>query len=143
MCSCPGAREGAPECLDDEGGPLDFAALAELAGRIGYVPRRELHCHPDVARWLMLTLPEAEPESPFTGAIGALTGVPVTEQADFESGAWELREDGEVTSSGRMQVPPWVTEPIELDVAFPRMIDRSHSWFPCVTPGPFAFGGII
>jgi hypothetical protein len=27
MCCCPGDCEGAPECLDDEGGPLPAVAL--------------------------------------------------------------------------------------------------------------------
>lgn len=124
-------------------GPLDFAALAELADRIGHVPRRELHCHPDVARWLMLTLPEAEPKFPFAGAIGSLTGVPVTEDPDFEPGAWELREDSEVTAVGRIQVPPWVTAPVKLDVTLPRMIDRYHPWFPCVPPAPLSVSSVI
>jgi hypothetical protein len=122
---------------------LGLADLTELAGRIGYVPRRELVCHPDVARLLMLTLPDAEPEFPFTGSIGALTGIPVIGNPDFEPGTWELREDGEVTASGHVEVPPWVTAPVTLDVTFPRMIDRSHPWFPCVPPASFALGGVI
>jgi hypothetical protein len=128
-----------------EGAPLDLAALAalaDLADRIGYVPRRELHCHPSVGRLLMLTLPEAEPEPPFTGSVGALTGIPVTVKPDFEPGAWEIREDDEVTASGHIDVPPWVTAPAEFDVTFPRMIDRSHSWFPYAPPPPFRLSGI-
>lgn len=29
MCGCPGDCEGGPECLDDEGGPLDKGALTD------------------------------------------------------------------------------------------------------------------
>jgi hypothetical protein len=116
----------------------DFTRLAELVGRIGRVPRRELRCHPDVARWLLLTLPEAEPGFPFTGAIGSLTGVPVVENADYQPGEWKLYEDGEAKACGRIRVPPWVTEPVKFDVAFPRMINRSHAWFPVASPAPMA-----
>lgn len=123
-------------------GPLDFAALAVLAGRIGYVPRRELHCHSSVARLLMLTLPEAEPEFPFTGAIGSLTGIPVIEAPDFEPGTWEIREDGEVTASGHLEVPSWVTAPVAFDVAFPRAADRLRWWLPLAPPAPFTVSGI-
>lgn len=127
--------------MTTEGAPLNLAALAELADRIGYMPRRELHCHPDVARRLMLTLPEAKPQFPFTGSIGALTGVSVIENPDFEPGAWEIREDGEVTASGYLEVPPWVTAPVVFDVALPRMIDRYHPWFTYVPPSPFISTG--
>ena len=117
--------------------------LAELADRIGYVPRRELHCHPDVARWLMLTLPEAEPEFPFAGSIGALTGVPVTEKPEFEPGTWELREDGEVTAAGHLEVLSWVTAPVAFDVTLPRMTDRYHPWFPCVAPSTLPISAVL
>lgn len=124
--------------------PLDFASLAELAGRIGYTPRRELHCHPSVSRLLMLTLPEADPEFPFTGSIGALAGIPVTEKPDFEPGAWEIREDGEVTASGRVDVPPWIAAPVRLDVTFPPVADRLRlrAWLPLAPPAPFMLSGI-
>lgn len=107
---------------------VDFTDVAELAERFGRVLRRELRCHPDVAKWLMLTLPEAQPEFPFTGAIGSLTGVPVIEQPDFEPGAWEILEDGEVTASGRIDVPSLVTEPVTFDVEFPATGRLSHLW---------------
>jgi hypothetical protein len=148
MCCCRGGYEGSgceggPECLDDEGGPLDLAALAELADRIGCVPRREFRCHPSVSRLLMLTLPEAEPGFPFTGSIGALTGIPVIENADFEPGAWELREDGEVTASGRIEVPAFVA-PVDLTpMSFPRVIDRTHPWFPYVPPSLLSISSAI
>jgi len=118
----------------------DFKALAELVERIGPVPRRELRCHPHVAKWLILTLPEAQPEFPFAGGIGSMTGIPVIEHADFEPGEWELREDGEVTAVGRIKVPSWVTAPIELDVTFPRVVDRPRLdlWFPIASPVPMA-----
>ncbi len=153
MCSCRGGYEGtgcegAPECLDDEGGPLpgtqdgalDLAALTELAGRIGHVPRRELRCHPDVSRWLMLTLPEAKPEFPFTGAVGSLTGVPVIENDGYQPGEWELYEDGEAKASGRIRVPSWVTEPIKLEFAAPSAIERLwlRGYLPAASPVPMA-----
>jgi hypothetical protein len=88
----------------------------------------------------MLTLPEAEPEFPFAGAVGSLTGIPVIKQADFEPGVWELFEDGEVKACGRIRVPPWVTEPIKLDVEFSPAADRlwRHSLFPITSPVPMA-----
>lgn len=108
---------------------LTYAELADLMAQFPTPVRRELRCHPDVARWLMLTLPDAaEPEFPFTGAIGAITGIPVTERADFEPGEWELREDGKVKASGHIDVPPWVTRPVEFDIEPPSFSVISRVW---------------
>lgn len=127
-----------------ESGTPDFTALTELADRIGRVPRRELHCHRDVRLWLTLTVPELEPQFPFTGS--ALTGVPVIEREDFEPGTWEIREDGEVTASGHIEVPSWVTAPIDLKFSpLPHMAD--HPWlnpgFRVMAPVPFSFASVI
>lgn len=38
MCACPGDCEGAPECLDDEGGPLGIVLnMAEVDAKLGEV----------------------------------------------------------------------------------------------------------
>lgn len=83
----------------------ELKAIADLLD--GWQPPKltELHCHPDVANWLMLTTAEAKPQFPFTGEIGALTGIPVFEEPEFADGAWELRRDGIVIDSGHVDVP--------------------------------------
>lgn len=84
----------------------ELKTLAELLGNREPLKLRELHCHPGVANWLMLTSkPAPEPDFLLTGRIGALTGIPVFEEPEFEDGAWELREDGEVVKSGHVDVP--------------------------------------
>ena len=131
--------------MTTESGPLDLAALAELADCIGRVPRRELHCHRDVRLWLALTLPELEPQFPFTGSTGTLTGVPVIEREDFEPGTWEIREDGEVTANGHVEVPSWVTAPVDFKFSpFPRMTDRPglNPGFRVMFPVPFSLSTI-
>lgn len=84
---------------------MDYQSVADLLGQFPKPKPCALHCHPDVANWLRLTTPEAKPEFPFTGSIGALTGIPVFEEPEFDDGNWELREDGLVHSSGHIDVP--------------------------------------
>lgn len=81
----------------------DLKAIADLLRSWEPPKLKELHCHPDVANWLMLT--SAEPGPQFPGQIGSLTGIPVFEEPEFEDGAWELREDGLVVTSGHVDVP--------------------------------------
>lgn len=79
--------------------------LAEIAAYFEAVPRPkryELHCHPDVAIALYAVSAPAEPEFPWSGAIGSLTGVPVIKKPDLERGRWELYEDGELIKSGML-----------------------------------------
>lgn len=79
-------------------GPEEWAQMLADAPK----PKlRALHCHPRVAEHLHAISVEAKPE--FPGAIGSLTGVPVIEHDDMQPGAWELREDGQVVSSGRLR----------------------------------------
>ena len=78
------------------------------------LPRYELRCGPGVIMWLRLTTPEAEPAPPWSGAISALTGVPVIESPELGRGDWEIRKDGEIDASGHIDVPEFVTRPIEL-----------------------------
>ena len=94
--------------------------LAALLGELPRLPQRELHCHPAVLRYLELTAPPREPDPPWTGSIGHLTGIPVIEKPDMERGAWELREDGKVVKSGT--IPWWLavlSEPIEVEFKYP------------------------
>lgn len=74
-----------------------------LSDALGHWEPPKLHCHPDVANWLMLVSAEAKPE--FPGEIGSLTGILVFEEPEFDDGTWELRRDGEVVSSGHVDVP--------------------------------------
>ena len=101
----------------------ELKAIADLLGNWEPPKLTELHCHPDVSNWLMLTTPEAKPEFPWSGAIGSLTGIPVFEEPEFEDGAWELRQDGKVVSSGHVDVP-YLARRIKLEfhepLAWPR-----------------------
>jgi len=82
---------------------MDFASLARLVERFPKPKRRELHCHPSVVAYLRMTLPEAEPEPPWSGAIGSLTGIPIMEKPELEPCAWEFYEDGEMVDSGTLR----------------------------------------
>ena len=124
-----------------------YAGIADLMAEYPAPVRRELRCHPHVARWLGFTLREARPEVPFTGAIGSLSGIPVFEAEDFEPGAWELREDGDIKVSGHIEVPAWfikLLEPVPFDISIPPVFERRRMdyWFPIAPPVPMAFSGI-
>lgn len=81
-------------------GPSDVAKAMEEVAKLR-LARQELHCHPRVTEHLRATSTETEPA--FPGTIGSLTGIPVIEHDDMQPGAWELREDGEVVSSGKLR----------------------------------------
>jgi hypothetical protein len=92
----------------------ELPRLTELLGDLKPPKRAELHCHRRVVNWLRLTSREAELPD---GAIGGLTGVLVVEDADMEPGAWERRQDGEVTASGNIGMP-WLdvlAEPLKIE----------------------------
>jgi hypothetical protein len=75
----------------------------DIARTMAALPRpkqRELHCHADVVEALRDALPDAEPEFPWSGAVGSATGIPVIEEPEFMPGVWELREDGKMVSFG-------------------------------------------
>lgn len=92
----------------------------------------ELHCHPDVANWLMLTTREAKPE--FPGQIGSLTGIPVVDEPEFADGAWELRRDGEIIKSGHVDVP-YLARKLKIEIRPPDLsaLRRHHYLGPWAT----------
>jgi hypothetical protein len=77
-----------------------YAGIAAMMAQFPRPVQRELHCAPDVVEALHLTLPEAEPEFPWSGAIGSITGIPVIEKPEFMPGVWQLLEDGKMTDFG-------------------------------------------
>lgn len=90
-----------PVTAQPEVAALTVSEIAELAVTWPEPKLRELHCHPRVTAHLLAVSSEAEPGPP--GAVGSLTGIPVIEHGDMPPGAWELRENGEVVSSGRLR----------------------------------------
>lgn len=122
-----------------------FDAMADLARQVPRLPRRELRCGPGVIMRLRLTMPEAEPSPPWSGTVGNLTGIPVIESPGLGRGDWEIIEDGEVTASGHIEVPEFVTRPIELPaVVVPGLTSRlACSAMLCSVPlSPFTITGV-
>jgi hypothetical protein len=102
-----------------------LSVLAALLGDITPPPRYELHCGPGVITWLRLTTPDAEPEPPWSSAIAGLTGIPMTEVPELARGEWQILRDGDVTASGRIEIPDFVTRPVELaPIGLPAFTDR-------------------
>jgi hypothetical protein len=65
--------------------------------------RQELHCHADVVEALkkQTAMPEAE-RVLFGDDVARICGTNVFIDADLGPGEWQLREDGEIVSSGRL-----------------------------------------
>lgn len=66
--------------------------------------RRELHCAADVVEALRKVAGEPEPTSQRLPARLQITGINLVVVPDFQSGEWELREDGEAVMCGRLRL---------------------------------------
>jgi hypothetical protein len=84
---------------------VNYDELAAFAESVPRVPKRELWCHPLVAMALRQETPYRV-HSPF-GAWYELNSIPVFEDPAMGVGAWEVREDGEVTQSGNIEWPEY------------------------------------
>lgn len=82
--------------------PDIFSVVAEFMTAVFESKRRELHVAEPVWRFLRDTYAATvRPE-----AAQALMGMPVVIDDDLTGGMWQIREDGQVTSSGDMAPAP-------------------------------------
>jgi hypothetical protein len=104
MCvKCGTGRIAWCTSLDDhQSEPPTFAEFVAYANSLPRIKRTELHCHPDVAPMLLEAAP-AQPYEPWKPDLCARIGtIDLIVNADMQPGEWEIRENGEVTKSGRL-----------------------------------------
>jgi hypothetical protein len=79
---------------------VNYDELASLVSSMPRIPKREMWCHPVV----VMQLREETWWQPFSRSglwrMYDLLACPVYEDPSMDFGAWEIREDGEVTASG-------------------------------------------
>ncbi len=84
------------------GQPTILEVMADLMADLPAPVRRELHVSAHVRLFLRKTYAKAiGPE-----ALTAMLALPIVVDGDLTGGQWQIREDGEVTSSGDMAPPP-------------------------------------
>jgi hypothetical protein len=125
----------------------DLQALQDLISSITPLPRYEVRCGPAVITWLRLWLaaPEADAEAgpPWPGSSACLTGMEMITDPELARGEWKILRDGEVTASGRMEIPEFVGKPIEFRVpAFPDVTDRMRWRIGLMPPLPLPAIGL-
>jgi hypothetical protein len=97
-----------------------YLVLSEAERKKGFVrPLYRAYIHHD---------PDAASQGLPACLQGQLTGINLVIVPDFQSGEWELREDGKVKASGYIDVPPWVTRPVEFDIEPPSFSVISRMW---------------
>lgn len=133
-----------------ETGVPDLAVLADLLAGMTPLPRYELRCGPGVIWWLRLWLaaPEADAEArpPWPESIGRLTGLPMIDDPELARGEWKILRNGDVTASGRMEIPEFVDKPIEIRFSLydlPRVADRLDWRMSAMISRPPSFPGLI
>jgi hypothetical protein len=80
---------------------LTYDELAALVVDTPTLPRYELHCCPNVLRWLRVLGEPVGTDFPYLGTAG-LPGIEIFAEPGFEFGVWELRQDNEVIKNGRL-----------------------------------------
>lgn len=84
----------------------DIARTMEQFAPFARPKLRELHCAADVVEALRKVAGEPEPTPQGLPAClqGQITGINLVVIPEFQSGEWELREDGNVVMCGRLKL---------------------------------------
>jgi hypothetical protein len=82
--------------------PSILDVMAEFLAAVPEFKRRELHVAEPVWRFLRNTYAKVIPPEAAT----AMMGLPIVVDDGLTGGQWQIREDGEITSSGDMAPAP-------------------------------------